>query len=137
MAILLGISTVAAASVIGWLSLHDVPGVERYFENGRRQCCHTTFVHDGVWATMFLLAAPVAFVARRSVIVAGGTILGLSIATFVVAGEVVHRYDVTGWGDGLEVFAYVEAAGMVFLWIIGAMIGRATRRREQARCPRG
>jgi hypothetical protein len=121
-ALVAAVLTVVVAMLVAWLSLHDVPGVQRTERGG---CCETTFVHDGLWATMFLLALPIGFIARRSLLLAVGTSIAASIATFAVAHEVVHRYAVSGWSDGLEVFAYVEAAAMTFVWVLAAVVGRA------------
>jgi hypothetical protein len=131
------IATVVAAGAIAWLSLHDVPGAERYYEHGRRQCCHTTLVHDGRFSTMFLLFVPIAFVARRSLRLAPSVIVASSVMAFTVAHEVVHRYDVSGWGDGLEVFAYVEAAALTLLWVFAALIGAEARPGERSGAPVG
>ena len=68
---------------------------------------------------------------RRSLLLALGASIASSIPAFGVAHEVVHRYAVSGWSDGLEVLAYVEAAVMTLVWISAAAVARGTKPRER------
>lgn len=45
----------------------------------------------------------------------------------------IVRIDEAGWGDGLEVFAYVGSAVMTCVFVVAAMLGAAMRRRRQFR----
>ncbi len=91
------------------------------------------FINHTWWGLALLLAVPVLLVARAHPRLATVAVLIAAVPQFVVAHVYIVRVDEAGWGDGLEVFAYVESAVMTCVFVVTAMLGAAMRRRRQFR----
>lgn len=113
-----------------WLSLANVSGATRRADG---TCCNTEYEH-GWWSLApTLLVIPIYFVAKASwrlVLVA----VALSTASVsYIAYTGVTRIEDAGWGDGLELLSYVEAAFQAVLFVVAGLAGygasRARRRR--------
>lgn len=94
----------------------------------------TEFIHAGFWSTAFLLVPllGVAAVLWWPVAVLGAA-LTVGIHT-VAAAVTVHRYQESGWSDGLEVFSYAWPLGHAAFGGAAVLIGAAiTAGRRRAR----
>ncbi len=115
------------------LSLDHPPGVTRRPNGG---CCDTEFVNNDWWTSLAVLAVPIWWVARCLPWAAIPAFVVPTYASFHIASTVVHRYQVSGWGDGLEVFAYVGGIAHGIVFACAAAIGIFSWRRRRRRRPR-
>jgi len=128
---------VGAASVaVGVLALVTAPGVTRLDRNSY----DTTFVTAWWWLAHVLVVPAAVLLWRTRAGYAGYVVTGAALVVphVVVAAFVVARYRATGWGDGLEVFAFLHPFALfvvtvVVLGLTGAV--DAARRRRTATHP--
>lgn len=114
------------------LSLDNVAGATRR-RNG--SCCNTSFVNDNWWAALAVLAVPICWLAWKSWW-AGLVALAIpTYASFHIATVTIHRYLVTGWGDGLEVLSYIGTGMHLVIFSVAEGLGVlvAARRRRRRR----
>jgi hypothetical protein len=123
--------TVVAGGVLAWIALATADGAVQLDENN----FETEFVDGGWWSASLLLVVPVFLLARSWGFLGAAATVFLGVIQFVVAGATVHRYQVSGWSDGLEGFAYLEAAAMVVAFglaaLVGGLVGHAQRKRAR------
>lgn len=83
------------------------------------------------WAWLLVLIPGVAAWVRPRV----SAVLGVAVVVpqVVAAGICVGRYSASGWGDGLEVLAFLLPAGMVVLIAVQLVVAALVRRSRQAR----
>lgn len=112
------------------LSLDNVPGATRR-RNG--SCCNTHFVNGGWWLMLGVLAIPICWVSRLSRWAGLVALAVPTYATFHIAGVTVHRYQVTGWGDGLEGLSYIGSTMQLLLFLVADVIGLFLWRRRTGR----
>lgn len=126
----------AASVVVGVLALVMAPGVTRLDQ----YTYDTTFV-TAWWWLAYVLVVPAAVLLRRARAgYAGYVVTGAALVVphVVVAALVVARYRATGWGDGLEVLAFLHPFGLFV--VTAAVLGLtgavdAGRRRRAATRP--
>lgn len=118
--------------VMTGLSLDNVPGVTKR-RNGT--CCHTEFVNDTWWLALAVVAVPIWWVTRSALWAGFVAVAVPTYATFYIASTTIDRYLDSGWGDGLEVLAYVGSVMHLCLFLVAATIGVWSwrRRRRQRR----
>jgi glucose-6-phosphate-specific signal transduction histidine kinase len=90
----------------------------------------TEFVDDPWWVASLLLVIPVFFIARAKGWLGAAVAVLVGAVQVVVAAITVHRYQVSGWSDGLESFAYLEAFAFAFVFAIAAFAGWRVGRRH-------
>ncbi|TQS42300.1 hypothetical protein [Cryptosporangium phraense] len=118
--------TLLAGAGLAWVALAAADGAVAITDIDYR----TEFVDDRWWSAGLLLVVPVFLLSRTW----GG--LGVAVTAylgaiqFVVAAVTVHRYQVSGWSDGLESFAYLEAFLFTAAFAAAAFLGW---RRKKAR----
>lgn len=121
----LTVITAAASVIVGWVSLSTAPGV--------------TALGDGEFSTEFANAGAMAWAwwlpiaAAASAYCAGArwglaTAAAATVPQIVVAAIVVNRYAASGFGDGLEVLAYLLPIGVFCCGAALAGIGLLLRR---------
>ncbi|MEJ5867976.1 hypothetical protein WDV85_09525 [Pseudokineococcus sp. 5B2Z-1] len=128
--------TGAASTALGVLALATAPGATTV--DGTTY--DTTFVTEWLWWLAYALvpvAAALAWRARAGYLAYVATGAALVLPHVVVAAVVVARYRLSGWGDGLEVFAFLHPVGLATvatggLAVVGA-VDALRRRRAGAR----
>ena len=89
------------------------------------------------WWAAYLLVVPVFLVARRYPRLAAVGAFIAAVPQFITAYVYVVRFGESGWGDGLESFAYLYAFSMTILFagaaVLGLISGRRSRQRAQER----
>ncbi|MEJ5945326.1 hypothetical protein WDZ17_08470 [Pseudokineococcus basanitobsidens] len=123
----------ALSAAVGALALVTAPGATTV--DGTTY--DTTFVTGWLWWLAYAVvpvAAVLAWRARASYLayVATGTVL--VVPQVVVAAVVAVRYQLSGWGSGLEFLAFLHPVGLFFLTavVLGAVgaVDAAHRRRR-------
>jgi hypothetical protein len=114
------------------LSLDNVPGATRR-PNG--SCCDTNFVNTGWWLTLGVLAIPIGWTGRYSLWAALAALAIPTYATFYIATTTIHRYQDSGWGDGLEVLSYIGSSLHLLLYLLAAAVGAVLWRRRRRQRP--
>jgi len=84
------------------------------------------------WLGAFLLAVPVFVVARQYPWLAAIGVVIAAVPQCVTAYIHVVRFGESGWGDGLESFAYLYAFAMTALFAGAATLGFISGRRVSA-----
>lgn len=110
------------------LSLDHVPGATKR-ANG--SCCNTNFVNGGWWLTLAVVVIPIVWVAMFSRLAALVAVAVPTYATFHIASTTIHRYQVTGWGDGLEGLSYIASLIHLLMFMFAAAIGYFFWRRRR------
>ncbi len=87
----------------------------------------------GWWWAAYLLAVPVFLASRRYPRLAVVAVLIASVPQWATAHIYFVRFSDSGWGDGLESFAYVYAVSMTLLFAGAATLGAVTGHRRQLR----
>lgn len=116
---------VVLAVLFASLSLADVSGATRRADG---TCCDTEYEH-GWWSLApTLLVIPIYLVARSSwrLTLLAVVISATSVSYIAYTG--VTRIEDAGWGDGLEVLSYVEAALQTVLFVVAGLAGYAASR---------
>ncbi|WP_299037930.1 hypothetical protein [uncultured Pseudokineococcus sp.] len=126
----------ALSTILGVLALTTAPGATTV--DGTSY--DTTFVTEWLWWLAYALV-PVAAVllwraaAGFTTYVAVGA--ALVVPHVVVAAVVFARYQWSGWGSGLEIFAFLHPAGLFALTLLAltavGAVDAARRRRAAAR----
>ena len=127
------VATGAASVAVGALALVTAPGVTRLDE----YTYDTTFVTAWWWLAYVLVVPAAVLLWRTRAGYAGYVVTGAALVVphLAVAALVVARYRATGWGDGLEVFAFVHPVGLLVLTAVvlgGTGAVDAARRRRAA-----
>lgn len=129
-AALLAVLVAVAGLLIVLLALHLADGAT--LVSGTTY--DTEFIDGRVLSLAWLLVPVVGTTAYLSTpwgILAG---LAATASQLYGAAETVHRYRVSGWADGLEVFAYLWPIGVLGLSAVAVLVGalaRLAQRREQ------
>jgi len=124
------------SSLLTWglvlIALHEAPGAT--LVSGTTY--DTEFIHSGWYGLTVIGLALVVATAALS----GGWGLGAVVVTvaaqWYAAAETVARYQESGWGDGLEVFAYLAPIGWAIVGLLAvglSVIIRWGMRRDAAR----
>jgi hypothetical protein len=114
------------------LSLDNVAGATRR-PNG--SCCDTNFVNSGWWLMLAVVALPIAWVTRLSLPAALIALAIPTYATFYIAATTIHRYQQSGWADGLEVLSYIGSLLHLVVYLVAAAVGLFLWRRRRRRQP--
>nr|WP_246214652.1 hypothetical protein [Modestobacter muralis] len=94
----------AASVAVAVLALSTADGVTQLTDID-----YSTEFVSAWWWLAFLLAPVPALASRRSTSAAAAVqVVALVVPQFVAAAVCVGRYRSSGWGDGLEVFAYLH-----------------------------
>lgn len=125
----------AVTYVLTRLSLDNVAGVTRRRDGS---CCNTSFVNSNWWAALAVLAVPIGWLAWKSWWVGLVALAIPTYASFHIAAVTIHRYQVTGWGDGLEVLSYIGTGMHLIIFAVAEGLGiyvaaRGRRRRLRKR----
>ncbi|MFI5956573.1 hypothetical protein [Cryptosporangium sp. NPDC051539] len=121
--------TLLAGAGLAWAALAFADGAVALTDIDYR----TEFVDDRWWAASLLLVVPVFLLSRTWGGLGVAVTAYLGVIQFVIAAVTVHRYQVSGWSDGLESFAYVEATGFTATFAVAAFLGWAAGRRKRTR----
>ena len=114
--VLLGASTAVAV-----LALATASGVTQLSDTD----VSTEFISAWWWLAFLLVPVPAATASRAPGTAAAETV-ALVLPQFVAAAVCVGRYRSSGWGDGLEVFAFLHP---VLLTVVTGALVLALRRR--------
>lgn len=105
------------------LSLVNVPGATLRSDGG---CCNTEYVR-GWWSvapTMLVVPIYVIGTVSRLLMLVAVAVAGWSVLYIASVG--VSRIEDAGWGDGLELLAFVLAGFQVLLFIGAGIAGAAS-----------
>ena len=132
-ALAVALSAVALTAAVVLLALDRASGVTL---RSPGDCCDTEFI-DGPTLQLGWLALPLlAVAAYLSVRPAVLGLAGVVLADVLAAAETVDRYADSGWGDGLEVFAFLHPILMAVGGSVAILVGwlvRTSRRRPGPR----
>jgi hypothetical protein len=85
----------------------------------------TEFISPWWWLAFLLVPVP-GVVARTRAATAAAATAALVVPQFAAAAVVVGRYRSSGWGDGLEVFAYAHP--LLLTLVTGTLVALVRRR---------
>ncbi|CAN5304733.1 hypothetical protein BH18ACT9_BH18ACT9_14250 [soil metagenome] len=124
--------TLAGSVAIGLVGLAAARGVTRI----GRSSYDTEFIHPATSGALLLLLLPAMMAGRSAGRLVVPVVLAAAVPQWLVAGEVVGRYQESGWGDGLEVFAYLTPLWVGFLCAVAASLGWLLGRNRREIRPR-
>ncbi len=121
----------AGSVVIGLVGLTAARGVTRI----GRSSYETEFIHPATSAALLLLVLPALLAGWSAGRLVVPAVLAGAVPQWFVAAEVVDRYRESGWGDGLEVFAYLTPVWVGMLCTVAATLGWLLGRNRRALRP--
>jgi len=124
--------TLVGSVVIGLVGLAAARGVTRI----GRSSYETEFIHPTTSAVLLLLVLPALLAGWSTGRLVVPAVLAAAVPQWFVAGEVVERYQESGWGDGLEVFAYLTPVWVGLLCALAASLGWLVGRNRREVKPR-
>jgi hypothetical protein len=91
----------------------------------------TEFANPRWWDAGFILFAPIFLASWRHPRLAAVYVIAALGPQVVLPAVVAHRYAVTGWADGLEIFGYLFPLLMAPLFSVAAALGAVVGKRRQ------